>query len=224
MIIEITGIPGSGKSTVIEALRKNNINEKIIFDVRNFILKKYNLKTSSLLLYDCILFLNLFKLKFSDWRLFLFILALIYRSANTKFNKLNILRNFFKKITIFRCIENEPFIFFVDEGLCHLPFNIFVDEKDLFDFKELLSLIELIPQSNKVLVIDAPDNEILCRVISRGSSVHRRMNFKSKHAIEQFLNQSRHVLNHLKHRKNIVLYMNTQEDIDCNHILWSLNV
>ena len=224
MIIEITGIPGSGKSTVIEALRKNNINEKIIFDVRSFILKKYNLKTSSLLLYDCILFFNLFKLKYRDWRLFLFILALTYRSTNTKFNKLNILRNFFKKIIIFRCIEKEPFVFFVDEGLCHLPLNIFVDEKGCFDFKELLSLIELIPESDRVLVVDAPDNEILYRVISRGSSGHRRMNFKSQHAIQQFLNQSRRVLNYLKQRKNIVLYMNTKDHIDCDHILWSLNV
>jgi len=207
MIIELTGIPGVGKTAVFNELRiLSKSNTRYIFPLKEKILKQYNLSVVAngiigIVVYEVILYITVIK-KIKQYRTLLKLcIRKTKESSNSIFNKVNILRNIFKKIGIFTIIrdDKENNVYFIDEGLIHIPFNIFVDgSKKVYTPEEYNDIFELINKPDVVIIFDADDAILRDRVISRGDKSHRRIVFNDTSKFDQFLNQSRAVVEWLK--------------------------
>ena len=200
MIIEFSGIPASGKSTIINTL-KNNTNYK--FNVFNI---------NDVLLFDIILLLNLFRLKFDDYKIIKKSFDIVKNSKNSFFHKINIMRNVIKKFVIYRIIEKKKDIYIIDEGIIHLPFILFVDINKKINENEVIDFIKLLKNYNiNLFVIDVEDKILLDRVIKRGKKGHRRIDFDNINNVKKFMKQSRVVLELLKQELNPIIYENKGE-------------
>jgi dephospho-CoA kinase len=219
MIIELTGIPGAGKSTVLNSLINSSNKHKYIFDIKKYILRNWIFSINSTIFYDFVLFTKIFLLKRSDIDMLKYIFYIIRNSKNTLFHKINILRNILKKIIIYRFIENKNEIFFIDEGVSHIPFNVFVDINKTLDEKRIYKLLEMIPTVDILLIIDAPDDILIKRVIKRGKKGHKRINFNLQEDIETFMFQSRIILNKIGKYFDVLTYNNIHQEIDINKLI-----
>jgi len=195
MIIEFTGLPGSGKSTIFRLLQTKIKNKRCIFDIQKYFLGKFNNK----IVFDFFLMFNFFKLTKEDLKFLKEIIYIIKSSDNTFFNKLNIFRNCYKKIIIYKLLKNKKEIFFIDEGMFHIPLSLFVDSSSKKINKDQISkLFNFFLVSDIIFIIDAPDDLLLERVIKRGRKGHRRMQFNKKESVINFMKKSRVVLEILK--------------------------
>lgn len=212
MIIEITGIPGVGKSTIIEKLKKEfSLNKKIVFDIKKYICK-FEFLSNSLFFFDLILLCNFFKLKKQDLIIFFESLKKILDSKNSFFNKINILRNCYKKIVIHRILQKNDSLFFVDEGISHLPFNLFVDGDSNFTQNELEVFMSNNVYNDFILIVDSDDSIIKKRLENRGINNHRRLSTLTDKEIEHFLHHSRRIIELIKIKTNRkYIYMNENE-------------
>jgi len=224
MIVELTGIPGAGKSTVIKGLIDSMDNTKYIFDVRKYILNQYKIHIDRTYLYDFILLLNILKLKKEDLHIIRDSVKIVLNGNNKLFHKINIMRNIVKKFIIYRYIQNKEKVFFIDEGITHIAFNIFVDIDNKIDEKEIKRFLKNLPKVDKLLVIDADDRILLDRVIQRGRKGHRRINFDSDGDIELFMKQSRIVLNVIKKELKASIYMNIDREIKTKKIIKNIGM
>ena len=219
MIIELTGIPGAGKSTVINTLIREVPNKKYIFDVKKYILQNWIFSIDNVIFYDFILLTKLFLLTKEDIYLLKYIFMIIKNSHNSFFHKVNIIRNTLKKILIYRYIKNKEDIFFIDEGVTHIAFTVFVDIGKVLDQDKLQTLLDMLPKIDKLIIIEAPYPILLQRVIDRGRTGHRRINFDSKQDIESFLKQSNIVLDAIQKHFNSYIYKNITTNINANQII-----
>ena len=224
MIIELSGIPGAGKSTVIKSLIDSMDNTKYIFDVRKYILNQYKIHLDKTYLYDFILLLNILKLKKEDLRIIRDSAKIVLNGNNKLFHKINILRNIMKKFIIYRYIQNKEEVFFIDEGITHIAFNIFVDINKKIDDEEIKRFLKTLPKVDKLLIIDAEDSDLLDRVIKRGKEGHRRINFDSDEDVELFMKQSRIVLNVIKKELKGYIYMNVGREIKTKEIIQNIGL
>jgi len=215
VIIELTGIPGSGKSTILNELQIALGNEKYVFDIQKYILG-FNGNT---LIYDIYLFLNFYRLTLRDWRLLGKIFNIIYYSKNSFFHKINIYRNSYKKLLIYNIINPKNEIFFVDEGVTHIPFTLFVDIENSICETNKMELINCLQKIDLLLIIDAPDDILLERVLKRGKEGHRRIDFTSKKKVISFLHQSRQVLNSIEKSIRYEKINNINPKIDIKKII-----
>lgn len=220
MIIEFTGIPGSGKSTILATLKKEVTNKKFIFDIKKYLLGFQG----NTFLFDFYLLINIYRIEKEDIGLLKIIFKIVSKSKNPFFHKINILRNSYKKIVINALIKNKDEVFFIDEGLYHIPFTLFVDEDEILDKNEVVSLIHRLPQQNLLLIVDATDEILFKRVLHRGKNGHRRINFDSTDDTVAFMKQSREVLEMIKMTVKHELYINTQEIIETKEILKMLGI
>jgi len=224
MIVELTGIPGAGKSTVIQSLIDSMDNTKYIFDVRKYILDQYKIHLDKTYLYDFILLLNILKLKKEDLRIIRDSAKIVLDGNNKLFHKINILRNIIKKFIIYRYIQNKEEVFFIDEGITHIAFNIFVDIDKKIDDEEIKRFLKTLPKIDKLIIIDAEDSDLLDRVIKRGKEGHRRINFDSDEDIKLFMKQSRIVLNVIKRELKGYIYMNVDRKIKTKEIIKNIGL
>jgi len=224
MIVELTGIPGAGKSTVLERLKSLQGNPLFVFDIRDYIMRKSFLPLRGKVGYDLILLGHIFLLRSEEWSVLKYVFPYVKKSNNTFFHKINILRNILKKLIIYRYIKGRDEVFFIDEGISHIPFNIFVDVGDTLNSEEVKMFLKLLPSVNRVLTIDAPDKLLLARVIERGREGHRRIDFNSKEKVEYFMQQSREVLELLKIHFNGYIYHNIEKEIDREEIINQLGL
>jgi len=224
MIIELSGIPGAGKSTVIKSLIDSMDNTKYIFDVRKYILNQYKIHLDKTYLYDFILLLNILKLKKEDLRIIRDSAKIVLNGNNKLFHKINILRNIMKKFIIYRYIQNKEKVFFIDEGITHIAFNIFVDIDKKIDDEKIKYFLKKLPKVDKLIIIDAEDNDLLDRVIKRGKKGHRRINFDSDEDIELFMKQSRIVLHTIKKEFKGYIYMNVDRKIKTKEIIQNIGL
>jgi dephospho-CoA kinase len=215
MIIELTGIPGSGKSTILKKLEHELKDNIYIFDIKKYILGF----SANTFVFDIVLLLNFFRLKNSDWNSLKKIFEIVKASGNSFFHKINILRNSYKKFVIYRMINKRNKIFFIDEGVSHIPFTVFVDISKDINSNEIKKFLNMIPSTDKILMIDAPEDMLLQRVIKRGSTGHRRINFSQKEDIVRFMQQSREVLEIIKKHYDVYVYINDNKDIDIKKII-----
>ena len=220
MIIELTGIPGSGKSTILNELRIVLENEKYIFDIQKYILG-FN---GNIFFYDVYLILNFFRLTVRDWRLLGKILNIICHSKNSFFHKVNIFRNSYKKLVIYNIIKHKKEIFFIDEGVTHIPFTLFVDMEDNNCRTNKIELTNYLQKIDLLLIIDAPDNILLDRVLKRGKDGHRRIDFTSKKKVISFLYQSRQVLNSIEKNIRYEKIHNINRKINIDEIIKTIGI
>lgn len=224
MIIELTGIPGAGKSTIIESLKNSSEAKEFIFDIQSYLLDRAFLPLKGKIGYELLLLTYIFLLKRRDWYLFKYVFSFVKNSGNSFFHKINILRNTLKKLIIYRYIKNSNKVFFIDEGVSHIPFNVFVDVRKNINNDELKVLLGLLPSIDSLLIVDASDDILLERVIARGREGHRRIDFDSKENIQCFMQQSREVLEALKSHINGYIYQNIDKDIDTKKIMNELGL
>jgi thymidylate kinase len=216
MIIELTGIPGAGKSTILKNLKSELNDKKYIFDVKKYILGF----SGNTFVFDMVLLVNFFRLTKDDRKSLSKIFKILKQSKNSTFHKINILRNSYKKFIVYRMLsEIDNRIFFIDEGISHIPFTLFVDISKSINIKEIDDILEFLPKVDKILNIDADDEILLERVIQRGKKGHRRMDFSKKENIVKFMQQSRQVLDKIKHyHNNFYTYINIDENIKIKEI------
>lgn len=224
MIIELTGIPGAGKSTVLESLKALQDNSVFVFNIQDYIVSRAFLPLPGKIGYDVVLLGHIFLLGGEEWQVLKYAFSHIKKSKNSFFHKINILRNILKKLIIHRYIQDRDEVFFIDEGISHIPFNIFVDVGDMLNNEEVKIFLKLLPSVDKVLTIDAPDELLLERVIERGSEGHRRIDFNSEENVECFMQQSREVLELLKMHFNGYIYNNIKKEIDREEIMNQLGL
>jgi deoxyadenosine/deoxycytidine kinase len=224
MIIELTGIPGAGKSTILESLKNGQESEGYIFDIQSYILKKSLLPLQGKIAYEFVLFMYTYLLKRSDWELLKNIFMIVKCSSNSLFHKVNILRNSLKKMIIYRYIKEKDEIFFIDEGVSHIPLTVFVDIGQRIRTDELEVFLEHIPPVASLLIIDAPDETLLERVIARGKEGHRRMDFDLNGNVECFMQQSRKVLKLVENHFGGYVYQNIEKNIDTKKIMNELGL
>lgn len=220
MIIEFTGIPGSGKSTILRELQKTLTDKKYIFDIPKYILGF----EGNTIVYDLYLTINIFRLSKIDWQVLRQIFHILKNSKNSLFHKVNILRNAYKRLVINNILEKKKEIFFIDEGISHLPLTIFVNINRTLDHKEIIKFINLLDKNNKIFLVDAPDDILLSRVIKRGKEGHRRIDFDNKESIIKFMSQSRDVIELIKNKLDISQYENMSNEIDINEILKKVGI
>ena len=224
MIIELTGIPGAGKSTVLNSLKTLPASKAFVFDIQSYILNNSMLPVKGKIGYELVLLTHVFLLKQRDWHLFQHVFSLVKRSGNTFFHKINILRNTLKKLIIYNYIKDQNEIFLIDEGVTHIPFNVFVDVNRKINETELNAFLNLIPPVDTLLIIDAPDDVLMERVIKRGEEGHRRINFSVHADVIAFMRQSRSVLEKIKKHFKGCVYQNIEKDIDTEKIMKILEV
>jgi len=220
MIIELTGIPGSGKSTILQVLKNNLKEEKYVFNIPEYILGF----SSHIIIYDFFLLLYCFRLKFKDWKLLKIIVKLIFKSNNNLFIKINLVRNSYKKLVINQLLQNTDRVFFVDEGLSHIPLNIFVNENINLSNNDLKVFLQSLEIKNKILLIDANDKILLDRVLVRGQEGHRRMDFTDELKVKKFMEHSRRVLEYLKNHYEYILFLNEKKEINVDEIIKKLEI
>jgi hypothetical protein len=114
MIIELTGVSGSGKSSIYSALENKMDDVKFISNKKKGLLNEIKL-------------FILYALHIPNTRYNNLIIKLIIKSNNTLYHKLNIVRNVIKKISLYTMLKSRKDIYLIDEGVSHIPFSIFVD-------------------------------------------------------------------------------------------------
>lgn len=218
MIFEITGMPGSGKSTIIKKLSKINNDDNFVFDIQDFISNKILGFRTNLLLYDLLLLSKFYLLDKNDLKVLTSSVQVLKSNTNSFFIKINIIRNIYKKLIINRFLANYNNFFIVDEGVSHIPVTLFVDLHKI-NFKELKDFTSLLNLKSNIILIDADDDLLYERVIHRGPKGHRRINFKDIDSIKSFMSQSRIVINYLKSNFNFLYTTKSNSKIDLQKII-----
>jgi len=219
MIIELTGVPGAGKSTILERLKKAKETQGTIFDVQKYVLERSILPLKGKVGYEVALFSHIFLLTSADRHLLKTVFSLVRKSSNSLFHKANILRNTLKKLIIYRYIADRKERFLIDEGVSHIPLTVFVDIGRTISGEKLEAFMRDLPPIDLLLVVDAPDDLLLERVIERGPKGHRRINFGSHEDIVTFMQQSRKVVECLRDHFDGHVYTNTLQEIDTEAII-----
>lgn len=183
MIIEITGVPGSGKSTLYNKVIDSN------FENIKFIQNNFNI-WSELFLF----FFFFFKI-FQTYKYFS-LLVFIFKTNNSLFHKVNILRNIIKKISKYFLYKNKKGIYVFDEGISHIPFNLFVDNSSsLLNRDELIKQVSFLPKIDILFMINVDKKLTISRLKNRG---HKRMNLQNEKETLVFIEKSYEVQKMMK--------------------------
>jgi thymidylate kinase len=241
MIIEFTGIPGAGKSTLIESVRFKLIEQGLTVQTPNeYIFSRLPISPPSnpilsILLIDIILIPWIVRsLGNSTSRKILTSgLQEISRSKNHLIITINLCRNFLKKLGITTLLKKRPaqeiekVIILWDEGITHSPQLLFVNSTTTPDRASLSKFIDALPLPNLVLFLDTEVTVALDGVMKRGSSWKipgktKRMG-ASAEAIEKFLHSSKTVfdlsLQHWNDNPNSVVLQRNQAELIVQHII-----
>ena len=175
MIIEITGVPGSGKSELYNLLKKNQTLFKFPSDKNKNIFFEFKLLLFFIYNYSL---MNNFKSIFKS----------IFKSKNSLFHRLNILRNTIKKFSLFHYYHRKDGVYIIDEGISHLPFSLFVDSYKKRILKSRVDLIlNFLPMPNILFIISASETIATERLKIRG---HKRMQLLDKEKTDIFISKS----------------------------------
>jgi hypothetical protein len=224
MIIEFTGIPGVGKSTIINEIIKSGIDKTIVIDVEKYIKANFYFNLPGLIGFDIILIVNFFKLKKNDCRLLLKSFVILFFNKNISMHSINIFRNIYKKLVIHRVIQNKNKIFILDEGLSHIPMSLFINvNRDIVN-TTVIDFLKYIPRADRLILIDADDSILLKRVLIRGEKGHRRIDFSNRNNVVSFVNKSRDVIEILKKELKPHIYYNNSNVPNFKEIIQILNI
>lgn len=219
MIIELTGIPGAGKSSILEKIGKYCSQKEVITDIEKFIFNKSFKSRRFILFYDLLILSKLYLLTKKDLIVLKFSIKTLIKSGNNLFTIANIFRNHLKIIIEHRFLLKFDKTFIIDEGYFHISLSLFVDVSKDIDSKALKDFINCIPSESNILLIDASDRVLLDRVIARGSQGHRRIDFDNHKSVEVFMNQSRQVIETIKLLSKPSIFINEEYEINIDKIL-----
>lgn len=195
--VEIIGLPGSGKSTLIKALEKSNIFEKNVVKKNNLLIEKVKLIID--ITYD--FFLILFILEFFIDELHLKSLITIIK----RIIKLN-LALFNSKKTSLKINKSN-----LHESLIHLAINF--DKKSIYKLKKYLFKIYR-AEKIKLIYLKITPEEALLRMTNRGDKIE---NLKS-HLYQRYIKSTKLynelIKNISKKNKNNVFIIDSNEKFE----------
>lgn len=219
MIIEFTGIPGAGKSTIINGVFEKIEKPYFIIDIEGYIKNLFFIRLPGTIGYDIMLIFNFYRLKKTDYVLMLKSVKQLQENKNSLKHKINIFRNIFKKLVINRILLTKNECFIVDEGISHIPISLFVDIDTEINISKAEAFYKYLPQVDKVLLVDAEHESLVERVIKRGEKGHKRIDFSIKKNIELFMSKSRTVIEVSKKKLKPEMYQNNDINVDLDRII-----
>ena len=191
MIVELTGLPGSGKSYILSKMKEVELKDlNLVTDIPFFLLGKCTGARGNWLIYELFLLSQFLRLKLSDWRIVLESIRFLRMGSEGFLTRCNILRNILKKLITYRLLEHTSEIVIVDEGISHIPMSLFVQRGLDIKEDEVINFITLLPNVDKLIQVVASQEIVLSRVVQRGFSDHRRISINN---IFSFLLKSRQV-------------------------------
>jgi thymidylate kinase len=183
IVIELTGIPGAGKTTLMKTLKSGLETEGIsVLNPEALVFSHYKIPIpkshiAKTLVLDLLL---------STWaaramghskarKLLGLGLRTIWGSPNPKLISANLLRNFVKKIGISSFIshknkQTKDAVIIWDEGLIHTHQLIFVHTHSGPDMECLKDFFEILPTPDLIVGLNAPIPDALEALATRGSS------------------------------------------------------
>lgn len=192
-IIEITGMPCCGKTTIINEIKDDLDHSVIIYSDRlilSLVLKQY--MPSSLIEIISKIFLLVYLLRhiMTYWAIIKNILPYIYRMKNSFYEKLYLFVNILVKLARYDFVKNKyknkfkNKIVLFDEGLSHIVFNLI----DYNNFNAinidsiLITMSDMLKYVN-LIILDENRDVILSRLKNRG---HKRIVTYSFNEINNF--------------------------------------
>lgn len=191
MIIEITGEPGVGKTTLLQKIYDKIECKPILFS-DDLVLKHFKLNFIvpvffRRILTDILLFL-IFLPHFRKYKAFLLYFLKRSKDINEcKRFKINILRNIILKFGRFEFIVKhfDQKIVLMDEGISHIPFNLIdYTGKRNIDLESIFAPLITVLSKVKVIVLYQKLINIGHRLTHRG---HKRIKQGKNYSFEQFL-------------------------------------
>ncbi len=195
MIIELTGIPAVGKSTLIQSLINRNDGNIVVFSYDMF-LSHYHLHfikykplrkiVSELLLYI------LFIINLNNYHSYInYYIRMLSTMKDGFFIKLNVFRNIILKFAVFNFVSTKckDLIVIVDEGISHIPFN-FIDccgEQEV-DLMAIFDGMGSVTGQISVVRLEREPESVKACLERRG---HRRLQGKALYTIDQFMHRNR---------------------------------
>ena len=161
MVIEFTGIPGAGKSTIINGVFEKIGKPYFIIDIEAYIKALFLINLPCTLGYDIMLLFNFFRLKKEDYVLMSESIKQLRENKNSLKHKINIFRNIFKKLVINRILHTKDKYFLIDEGISHIPISLFVDIDTEIDISKAEAFYKFLHQVEKVLLVNAEHESLV---------------------------------------------------------------
>jgi hypothetical protein len=240
MIIEFTGIPGAGKSTLIESVTTKLREQGLTVQTPNeyiFSLLPISPPSNpilSTLLIDIILIPWVVR-SFSNSKSRNIMTAGIQAIARGKHHPLvsfNLHRNFLKKIGVYTLLNKRPdnssnsSLILWDEGITHSPQLLFVNKDHTPKNKIIREFLEKLPLPSLLLFLDTDVSVALDGITKRGSSwnspgKNHRMG-STKESTTRFLKSSKVIfdmsLKHWGHNPNSLVIHRDDVNIVIEHM------
>jgi thymidylate kinase len=219
-LIEITGIPGCGKSTIARLVRKYLIKSGFeVFDRNNVILLSESLWTTNLSLNRALKFIfallsdktrgklirkldlkKNYRTRYiaSNPQFYSYVMSLTNSRPIPSSHREQIIRFFLNSATDYQIAFerlSRDAIFIFDEGFVHRIVTLFVSvEEKKTDFRELGRYLNTIPRANLLIKIEADEDVCKNRIMNR--KLPFRLRGEKEQEILEFLSKSNLVIDH----------------------------
>ena len=183
MIVELTGITGTGKSTVLEELTEFfRLKEIDVLDGYDRFLSRFGfrfrnkiLRTAAveLLLVPAMAISALRKIRYT-----VFCFRKIAVSSNPVGLKIAILRNTLKQqalLSVLQLFDSTDKLTILDEGTLHNAHNLFIGTPQNAESREIKKFVQLVDLPPVAVVISAPDDLIVMRSMTRNDPPRKNM-------------------------------------------------
>ena len=195
-IIEISGVPGSGKTTMLDSIRTSLPKNWDIFPNDSSSNYTINILKNKINSFFYLFIFMLFK-PFYTFKLIKYLSIYFLKSKESIYSSLYLLLNILFKISyVFFKIKFKPKNnVIIDEGISHIPFNMisYKSNQINIDAVKIWSFLKDLTKNIDVLILDISKKEAHNRIFARG---HKRL--KNKEDINNFLNLNNETINLIK--------------------------
>jgi len=211
MHIELIGCSGAGKSTLIKKIlsicRENNIeaytDDQFVLHVANLNwIRFYMLRT---LLVDIISFFSCLIVIRHNFRLYRLVNEIVRQLPPTVsfMEKLNILRNTYKKIGSFEIIKRKNLdkqLVFWDEGTLHTAHYLFVQTSVPPVMDYLDQFLKLVPLPDAIIYLQQAESVLIDRTLARH---HKRIPEHSPAMVKKFIEHALSLFHKIEHEPSV---------------------
>jgi broad-specificity NMP kinase len=175
-IIEISGVPGSGKTTFINNIKKILPKGWSVFPIDSPSLPLIGKLINKIKIIFYLFIFLLFEPRFS-YQIIIYISDALKNISETTYTKFYLFINILFKIGHAYFINkfNNKNGIIIDEGLSHIPFNFLSYNSNHInsDWIELMSFLKKLTKNINLVIINTNKEEVKKRITNRG---HKRLN------------------------------------------------